>query len=386
MAEQPRTALELRKEKATVTWQGRNIIITFDDVKRHICPKATDQEVVVFLKMAQSLNLNPWAREVYLIKYAEGEPASYVIAEESYLKAAEQCSEYDGHEAGIVVKDAAGGTTQLTGTLFVESDKAELVGGWARVYRKDRKHPFYIAVNFKECAKYTREGKLNRYWGSMPATMIRKVALARALREAFPSRLGGMVTDAEYEELPEGTLPAALIKNGKPNWRMFYAKINDELGLTAEQAHELVGVESFKALLSEGWTMESIWDALTKTLQEKGPVIPGTGEIIEGEVTEVSEDIDELDKEPGRSPQDAEIPQIDDELFKGWQIVKNTVRQLNLTDKQIKNWFTHYNVEMTRADFDKVSPPEGIDNDLLSKFQVMLDAYREKQEQKAAGE
>jgi len=84
--------------------------------------------------------------------------------------------------------------------------------------------------------------------------------------------------------------------------------------------------------------------------------------------------------------EEEEIPQIDDELFKGWQIVKNTVRQLNLTDKQIKDWFAHYNVEMTRADFDKVSPPEVINNDLLSKFQAMLDSYREKQEQKAAGE
>ena len=99
--------------------------------------------------------------------------------------------------------------------------------------------------------------------------------------------------------------------------------------------------------------------------------------------------------QPPESPKDAdlfpeeaeqEIPQVDDELFKGWQIVKNTVRQLNLTDKQIKSWFAHYNLEMTRADFDKARPPEGINNDLLSKFQAMLDAYRERQEQKTAGE
>lgn len=82
--------------------------------------------------------------------------------------------------------------------------------------------------------------------------------------------------------------------------------------------------------------------------------------------------------------EETEIPQIDDELFKGWQIVKNTVRQLNLTDKQLKKWFAHYNVEVTQADFDKVGPPDAINNDLLSKFQAMLDAYCEKQEQKAA--
>jgi phage recombination protein Bet len=294
MSEQTRTALELRKEKAVVTWQGRSITITFDDVKRHICPKASDQEVVVFLKMAQSLNLNPWAREVYLIKYSLDEPASYVIAEESYLKAAEQCSEYTGHEAGIIVKDAAGNITYPEGTLFIESDKVELVGGWARVYRKDRKHPFFIAVNFKECAKHTRKGELNRFWDDMPATMIRKVALSRALREAFPSRLGGMVTDAEWEDMPEELFPEMLLKDGKPNWPKFYAKISDEFKLTAEQAHKLVGVEHFSTLLDKGWTMEGIWDTLLARLKEKS--VTGDGKPVD----QVTGDI----KEPGaRSPQ-----------------------------------------------------------------------------------
>jgi hypothetical protein len=83
--------------------------------------------------------------------------------------------------------------------------------------------------------------------------------------------------------------------------------------------------------------------------------------------------------------EEQEIPQVDDELLKGWLIVKNTVKQLNLTDGQIEKWFAYYNVEMTRADFEKVVPPEQMTNDLLSKFQSMLDAYREKKEQKTNG-
>jgi phage recombination protein Bet len=297
MAQQQETALDIRKERAVVSWGGRSVIITFADVKRHICPKANDQEVVVFLKMAQSLNLNPWAREIYLIKWGVDDPASYVIAEESYLKAAEQCKEYDGHEAGIIVKDAAGNLKHEDGAFFVPSNNVELVGGWARIYRSDRKHPFYIAVNFKECAKMTRKGELNKFWDSMPATMIRKVALARALREAFPSRLGGMVTESEYPEMPEGSFPEMLMKSGKPDWPKFYAKIKDELGLTRDQAHKLLNVEHFNNLLSNGWTMESIWDALIRA--------SSTGEIIEGEVKEISDDVafDELDKETNRSPQ-----------------------------------------------------------------------------------
>ena len=35
---------------------------------------------------------------------------------------------------------------------------------------------------------------------------------------------------------------------------------------------------------------------------------------------------------------------------------------------------------------NKVRPPEEINNELLSKFQAMLDAYRESMEQKGAAE
>ena len=393
MSEQARTALELRKEKATVTWQGRSIAITFDDVKRHICPKATDQEVVVFLRMAQSLNLNPWAREIYLIKWGE-EAASYVIAEESYLKAAEQCSEYNGHEAGIIIKDGAGNLKYETGTLFIGGEKVELVGGWAKVYRKDRGYPFYIAVNFKECAKLTRKGELNKFWDSMPATMIRKVALSRALREAFPSRLGGMVTDAEWEEVTEGSFPAMLLKDGKPNWPLFYAKIKDELGLTEKQAHELVGVEHFNPLLEQGWTMEGIWDALIIALREQSAragktpekvdqkVDTPTGEIlIQGQSPAPPEDKDLFPEE------EQEIPKVDEELLEGWLIVKNSVKQLNLTDGQIRKWFSKVSppLEVGLADFARALPPPELNNELLSKFQTMLDAYRESKEKKETG-
>jgi hypothetical protein len=83
-----------------------------------------------------------------------------------------------------------------------------------------------------------------------------------------------------------------------------------------------------------------------------------------------------------------DIPQVDGELLKGWLIVKNTVKQLNLTDSQIRKWFSKASpgLEVGLDDFAKVLPPEQITNDLLSKFQAMLDAYREKQEQKAKRE
>jgi phage recombination protein Bet len=259
---------EREAEKAIVAWQGRRITVTFDDVKRRICPRATDQEIIIFLKMCQTLNLNPWARDVYMVKYKEDEPASIIVATEAYLKAAETCQDYDGHEAGVVLKDSTGKLEFREGSLIVEEEESKLVGGWAKVYRKDRARPFYVAVNIKECQKYTREGKPTRFWREMPATMVRKVALSRALREAFPSRLGGMLTEAEYEEIPE-ELPPALEKGGKPDWKKFWAKVKSDLGLTTEEARQLLGVDSIKEeLIDAGWTMERIWDDLTLALQQ----------------------------------------------------------------------------------------------------------------------
>ena len=262
-----------KAEKAVVSWQGRKITITFDDVKNSICPRATNQEVVVFLKMCHSLNLNPWERDIFMVKYKDGEPASYVVASQAYQKAAENCPEFDGYEAGVFI-EADGELKQREGAFLLDREQNKLVGGWAKVYRKDRQRPFYTSVNIKECAKYTREGKMTRFWATMPATMIRKVALARSLREAFPSRLGGMVTDVEYDEIPENTLPPAFEKNGRPNWPKFYARARSELGLSPEQIHEILDVDSLKDnLLTAGWTMQKIWDELVSARQQQNATV-----------------------------------------------------------------------------------------------------------------
>lgn len=81
----------------------------------------------------------------------------------------------------------------------------KIIGGWAEVWRNDRAHSTRIEVSYDEYVGLKKDGTPNRQWAAKPATMIRKVALAQALREAFPSALGGMFTAEEQgqvEELP----------------------------------------------------------------------------------------------------------------------------------------------------------------------------------------
>jgi len=257
------------KEKTTravtIATQERKITLTFDDVKKYLCPRASDPEIALFLKTCQSLGLNPFARDCYLVKYTDEEAASIIIAIDAFLKAAETCLDYAGHEAGVILKKENSHLDFREGAFVLEEEEKQLVGGWAKVYRKDRDKPFYSAVNIKEYQKFTRQGKPTRFWNERPATMIRKVALSHALREAFPNRFAGMTTTAEYEEIPEGKLLPVLEKGGKPDWRKFWAMVKSELGLTPEEARLLLGVGSIKEeLIDAGWTMEKIWDELVK--------------------------------------------------------------------------------------------------------------------------
>lgn len=67
-----------------------------------------------------------------------------------------------------------------------------------------------MEVPFDEYAGRKKDGSLNRQWSAKPATMIRKVALVQALREAFPQTFGGMY-DADEVGMDSEVLDAAPI-------------------------------------------------------------------------------------------------------------------------------------------------------------------------------
>jgi hypothetical protein len=80
--------------------------------------------------------------------------------------------------------------------------------------------------------------------------------------------------------------------------------------------------------------------------------------------------------------EETEIPQIDENLLKGWQIAKSSIHELEITDNQIRKWFAHYKLEVGLADFAKALPRQDITNDMISKLVAMLDAYKDKKAEK----
>ncbi len=187
--------------------------LTTQEIVSYLCPNASEKEATIFLKLCQARNLNPFLKEAYLIKYGERDPASMVVGKDAFARKAEQHPMYDGYEAGIIIKNEDGKLERREGTFMLPDEK--LVGGWCKVYRKDRERPNVIEVALHEYQQRKSDGTLNKFWNEKtgkPATMIRKVAFSQCHREAFPGEFSGMydgaelginteVIDAQWEEV-----------------------------------------------------------------------------------------------------------------------------------------------------------------------------------------
>ena len=169
---------------------GLEIQLTLDDVKTYFAggTQVTDKEAVLFMELCRANGLNPFTRDAYLVKYGSS-PASLVTGKETFTKRAKRTPDCDGWKAGIYIKDNNGKLERREGSLLLDGET--LVGGWAEVYSKSRKYPDMAEVAFKEYN--TGQG----LWKGKPATMIRKVALVQALREAFPERYKGLYDASE---------------------------------------------------------------------------------------------------------------------------------------------------------------------------------------------
>lgn len=194
------TTYEVNGLQVTLTPQiVRNYLVSGDK------ERVTIQEVAMFINLCKFSGLNPWLKEAYCIKYGS-EPATMVVGKEAFQKRAENHPAFDGCESGIMVVHPEVGEIEYRKGCFRMPEEM-IIGGWAEVWRKDRTHSTRIEVPFDEYAGRKKDGSLNGQWSKKPGTMIRKVALVQALREAFPNSFGGMYSAEEQGTVePEFTV------------------------------------------------------------------------------------------------------------------------------------------------------------------------------------
>ncbi|MEE8465003.1 MAG: phage recombination protein Bet [Dehalococcoidia bacterium] len=196
------------QQENAITWDSSHgeMSITMAECREYFCPTATDNEIMMFLKLCQYQHLNPFLREAYLVKYGEGEDgkASIIVGKEVFTKRAMTIDDCEGFEAGIVIaRPQSDGSDpvmmHIEGAMKLPDDI--LIGGYSKV-RSASRGESYHAVALEEYIGTKKNGDPTKFWLKMPSTMIRKVALVQGLREMYPADFQGLYDATEMDAVP----------------------------------------------------------------------------------------------------------------------------------------------------------------------------------------
>ncbi|SDM26994.1 phage recombination protein Bet [Halarsenatibacter silvermanii] len=160
-----------------------------ETIKNTVAAKANQDELKMFLTVAQKYGLDPFNKEIFFWKI-NGKP-QIMTSRDGYLKIADRHPQYDGLVSDVVreqdqFKRRTDGIDHEYGT-----ERGDIIGAYALVYRKDRSYPFYAFAPFAEY----KAG--SRVWNNYPSAMILKVAESMALKRAFT--VSGLVSREEME-------------------------------------------------------------------------------------------------------------------------------------------------------------------------------------------
>lgn len=150
----------------------------------------SDRGVAMVIATCASLRMNPLAGDCHIGVF-KGRP-TVMPSIGYYERVAAQQETYDGMESGVVFEDQEGRLRKAQGCIVPTGCK--LVGGWACAYDTRRTHSTSVEVALGE---YDQQ---NAMWEAKPATMIRKVAKAQALRELYPGNFAGTYTTDELTD------------------------------------------------------------------------------------------------------------------------------------------------------------------------------------------
>ena len=147
---------------------------------RDMCAQnCTDNEFLLLMQLAKTYQLDPFAKQIWAVKYPGAPAAAIFCGRDGFLAIAHRSGQFDGMESGT--------RTDETGGLV----------GWCKVYRKDASRPFSVEVSASEYTQKNKQGEVTRFWREKPKTMIQKVAEAQCLRRAFS--ISGLYSPEEID-------------------------------------------------------------------------------------------------------------------------------------------------------------------------------------------
>lgn len=184
-----------RKKNRLSVWEKEKL----DEIRKIFAPNLTELEFKYFVSLGKALGANPFTREIWAVKFKKDYPAQIFCGRDFYRRKAQSLPEYNGHICDAVYEndtfEVVNGEPKHTYNL---KNRGALLGAYCVVYKKNAR-PYFVYVDLDE---YNVNQSL---WNKMPATMIKKVAEAQALRGAFQGTFGGTYDESEYQLIESGT-------------------------------------------------------------------------------------------------------------------------------------------------------------------------------------
>lgn len=155
-------------------------------IKSQIAPKATDDELKLFIYQAKRTGLDPLARQIYAIHRKSGgtEKMTIQTSIDGFRVIAERSGDYGGQDEPQFIKE--------DGELYCKVTVYR--------FRGDVRYPAAVGVAYWKEYVQMYNGQPSGLWAKMPHTMLAKVAEALALRKAYPQDLSGLYTGDEMAQ------------------------------------------------------------------------------------------------------------------------------------------------------------------------------------------
>lgn len=232
-------------------------------IKRTVAKGATDDELKLFLIIANKSGLDPFSKQIYFVKRKAKINGQYVevgaiqTGIDGYRAIAERGGGYAGSDEPIYDSEDAKNPNKATVTVY------KIIQGV--------RCPFTAAARWSE---YCPPTPMDFMWRKMPYLMLGKTAEALALRKAFPNDLSGIHIDEEMDrtgqvitDANEVTVqtPSLIIKDGNADGGASVdTKTNplDSLFETARNFGAKKGQESL--FIQETLAIEIDWDQVTE--------------------------------------------------------------------------------------------------------------------------